>query len=1127
MQVLGKLRSDIEAGNAVLCLGAGVGIAAGLFGAEGLAEYLYQQSKLPSLAPKGRNLQKLVAALDREPQHTRAWINERLVAYFSNRSNYTRLKVIERLLLAAQWKSIFTTNFDLSIEFASASCGALPGGRRILPLSDPGETALLSASSPQKLRYFKLHGSVDSIETNPSRAVPLVLTQKDFTNSIVRNAPFWKEMRDSAYGASVIFVGFNVHKAENTHILGSVQDLYATAVQSMLDTFKPFAVLPAVPADQKEELEDLDINLLEGSLEDFLSAIEGGVAQRPGQAIPSETSTYEYWDGKTEYSAAELEEIGTQFHFYHSQFFKSQKERFDGLPESARSDAWKSRPGLPFLYSGRPIRRDCFKDAYSKLVNEARAAARSGSSRVLFIEGERAAGKSVLAHALAQAYYQETKNHVVLLNAAATSSETRADGSEDLISGWNARLVNKFLSQGIRSLDGSEDPHIPLLVADHCAHKQDALYNLVRLLGNHGKQVLVLLTVNPEESGTSRVSEEPSPELRLAQFYRSTKVVVPHALSDNEIGLLFGRVSQDRPSMNAERDRLLFMARASEQAARDILVILYLWFDKNFRRLEEIIDEESAKLRAHPRLMELYLSVAVFHQYNLSPRINLCLRACKIGFNEFAVLREDPFFRTFIKLSGSKSDESEDSFTRHPDFTRRILAQLCSGIEQQVVLMRKVLAACEQRDLQFVRAFFDYVYDFGLGFSVSDVTAFKEATEGQPLFAKDVALNHRFAAYLIREKSDLDRARYYLDLADKESPYRNSSITHSLGALSYARFRQNIEADRGQALRDYASAKEYFKASRRGKPIPDEYGYVTDCDMTRDLLQSTPTTDAKLRAELEGENQALMFEAMKVVPKEGQNYLSRRLEHLQPFKQLPLESRKVLEEQIFSGSASGTLIRYYSASLLEHKEAKNWHKLSRLVSTYENSDDIHTQVAVGTISKHGFLRAASSRFERLRANYDRLIKFRDSAIGFLELSEYIRLLQVDAFVLEKFEFLRSIVADVSEIFRYSFPRFLQDEYILQHQFYHFEEDEEDTLKAYYVEHSGDFGVFNALSARRLTKFVELPDPHELYFKVQIDPISRFYVRGIRKELATDKRRFELTFSIKHAFDGFKVTDMHV
>jgi hypothetical protein len=681
------------------------------------------------------------------------------------------------------------------------------------------------------------------------------------------------------------------------------------------------------------------------------------------------------------------------------------------------------------------------------------------------------------------------------------------------------------LSKGARGSTNGDEDHVSLLVADHCAHKQLALDNLIRLLGNHGKQVLLLLTVNPEEFDKNET--ESKSDLRLAQFHGSSVVEIAHGLDDREIDDLFSKVSNDNPSVKSDKERLTYLARAEDQAKRDLLLILYIWFDKNYRRLDEIIAEEGNKLIERPRLLELYLSVAVFHQYNLSPRINLCLRACGIGIVDFADLRKDPFFQTFVKLSGPQPDRSEDSFTRHPDFTRKIVQMLCPEHSNQVKVMIKVLRASEQKDLQFVRSIFDYIYEFGLGFTVEEVTELKQATEEQRLFERDVILNHRFAAYLIREKADLELARYYLDIADSESPSRNPAITHSLGALNYAKFQILIQQDRQEAMKHYRAAKDYFDASRRAKPIPDEYGFVTDCDMTRYLLENTPSHDVAQRAVLEGENQSLMFEALQTVPKDGQNYITRRLQYLRRFRELSPDVRKVLEDEIDSGEASAGMISYYAESLLGKGEAKNWHKLARLIEIYEKSSDIQTLIQVGILSKRAFLKPAITRFEGLRKLYDSLIKFKDSDIGFVSLSEYIRLLQVDAFVLGKFDFLRSLISDVRDIFKYAFPRFLKDEYILKPEFYSFDPGDREGMKLKFLAHVGDFEMYNALSTARFTRTVELPDPHEIYFNVQIDPTSRLFVRGVRKELATDKRRIDLTFSIKHSFDGLKATDFNV
>ena len=83
MEIRGKLKEDIANGNAVLFLGAGVGMAAGLFGAEMLANYLFKETQSISRFEKNKdNLSKLVAQIDKDAQFTRKWTENKLKDYF-------------------------------------------------------------------------------------------------------------------------------------------------------------------------------------------------------------------------------------------------------------------------------------------------------------------------------------------------------------------------------------------------------------------------------------------------------------------------------------------------------------------------------------------------------------------------------------------------------------------------------------------------------------------------------------------------------------------------------------------------------------------------------------------------------------------------------------------------------------------------------------------------------------------------------------------------------------------------------------------------------------------------------------------------------------------------------------
>ena len=62
------------------------------------------------------------------------------------------------------------------------------------------------------------------------------------------------------------------------------------------------------------------------------------------------------------------------------------------------------------------------------------------------------------------------------------------------------------------------------------------------------------------------------------------------------------------------------------------------------------------------------------------------------------------------------------------------------------------------------------------------------------------------------------------------------------------------------------------------------------------------------------------------------------------------------------------------------------------------------------------------------------------------------------------------------------------------------------------------------NARRYHSIVNL-DYYEgqKYFRLELDPISQYFIRGIRKEVAISGK-VELNFSIRYSYDGFKASD---
>jgi hypothetical protein len=1085
MKILGQLRDDILNSKAVLFLGAGASQAAGLLGAEGLANYLFEKAgNIANYANFREDLPRLAAKLDKDPSFTRRWVNNQLVQYFLNNQNYTDLDAHKKIFQLG-WKAIFTTNHDLCMEFAEHAVESK--GYRLLPIVNPKDSTSILSTDEGKLKYFKIHGCCRELEQHPDSSLPLVITQSDFRESIARNQPFLEELARYVYDCSIIFIGFQAHRAENNPILASVIETYNTIASSFHQPFKAFVVLRDVSPTNRSDIEDAGLTLLEGTFQEFMDSV---VALKKEQKTPLAVKDIEQkiWiktAGKeVELTIAEHKQFCSQFTSYYEGYLEDEAQKLEGIPQKKVVDLWKTHPTDKILSKGYYIKRTIFDEVEKQLKNAIAKVARTKSPELLVITGKSASGKSALARQLVAYAYSELRQPALILSHQASYLD-KPVGSEKLISvsGWNGKQIDKFLSLFSHDNEDGRLKTIPVILADHLFHRLGALDHLLRYLENHSKPCVLILTLNQDEYEEARVSDAVD---RLLQLYKYYPLSISHKLDDQEIDELFKVVSGLEPRVRDQRDLLIDRAKQPHECEL-----------KNF-----------------------YLSVAVFHQYNFSPRISLCAKALGISMDAFSSLRSQPAFKILIDIDTNLIESGVELVaTRHSEFSRRVLNELVPDIDAQVDLMCHIFSLCGLADLQFTRDFLNYICRYKALLTVKQVTRIKEATEKR--LSKDYLLNHQFGAYLIRERTSLDDARYYLDIALQENP-DNGSIVHSLGNLCYNLYKSTIDSDPQKAMEYYDRAKEYFARSRTLTNIRDEHAYFTDIDMMRYRINSSSdvkTSNAFLKAEM----YALTFEALRVVPFERQNLLRDLIGQEVPFRELPDRDRELVRAEIMNRKASPLLLEYYAKSLLSYPKAKNWQRLSKLVSLYWESakKEPATAIVLGLITKHAFIKNAETRFELLRSFFDRLIRYQETKINFVLLAEYARLIQIDALVLGKYDFLRTITGDIIDIFRESKPRFLGDEFVLDTKYYCFDGDDSKTLIKYF---EGKVDFSSSKEARRYQNMVNLDRYEGLrFFDIELDPISRYYIRGIHKEVAI-RGKAELSFCIKHTYDGFLATD---
>lgn len=1118
MQILGQLKEDILNNKAVLFLGAGASQSAGFDGAKGLAGHLFNMAGGPTKYENLKNdLSRLVAKLDKDQYFTRKWVNNQLIEYFLGTHRKLDLDSHKKLLEYG-WMSIFTTNYDTCLELAEHEMQKKR--QRILPIVNPRETASILSADQGKLKYFKIHGCCRELEQHPNTSPPLVITQSDFRESIARNKPFMEELARYAYDCSIIFVGFQAHRAENNFILANVIEAYQIIASSFHQPFKAFVVLKDVNEIGKSDIEDAGLILLEGSFEEFVDSIAQLSKDQKGNLSFTDLGkilSVQTLENCLELTLAEYKQFSSQFTFYYDSYFQDEAKKLEALTQKKLIELWKSSPSNMILSKGYYINRSIYNDSKKVLLTGIQKVIQTRGPVIVFITGKRASGKSTLARQLLAYVYQELHQPVLILSHQASYVEDSPEPGKSIsISGWNARQVDKFLS-GFYDNEDENLNVVPTILADHLFHRLGALDHLLTYLENHGKPAVLILTLNDDEY--EQLNQLNLPD-RMLQLYENQHIKIPHKLEQSEISALFEVISRLDTRVLSKKEELIDRAVHPKECDRDILLILYTWFDKQFRRLDDIMAEEIEKLDQLPELKQFYLSVAAFHQYNFSPSIGLCAEAMQISIDDFSDLRSQPNFKAMIDVETQLSDSFVELVaTRHSEFSRRVLNKLVPDTEAQIELVCRVLSHCGKKDLQFARDFLNYVCRYQTLLTVDQVTLIKEATEKR--LGNDYLLNHFFAAYLIRERTRLEDARYYLDLALQEDG-DNPAVIHSLGNLCYVLYKNNIETDQKKALEYYDMATDYFSKSRALMMTLNEHPYYTQIDMMAYRINNQNINEEE-KVLLRAEQQALTFEALRVVPLARQNLLRESLGQGVPFNALPSKDRLILEAQINSGKASPLLLEYYAHDLLKQRNKRFWQSLADLVSIYwhQAKQDATTAIIVSSIAKRAFIKNAVTRFELLRGYFDQIVRFRDTKINFALLAEYVRLIYTDAIGLQKYDFVHRTTGDIIDVFRESKPRFLEEEYILPVEYYDFDENNESLQRHYY---SQKISFYSSNGARRYESLVNIDQNKDLiYFTIQLDPITRYYIKGVRKEVAV-RGKVTLNFCIKYTWKGFIATD---
>jgi hypothetical protein len=188
IEIPDPLIEEVSKGRVSLFLGAGASREAGFPSAQDLADALLTRAG-ENISNKlaGKDLSDIADYLYDEPGYGKGWMRDQIIDYFiSIQENLLKSPCnSQELITKIKWSTIFTTNFDRSIELAYEL--SQDRVQRPLPFYHP-DTAMFRYNE-NIIRIIKLNGSIDEAERNQSHE--LVLNFADQQKAHSQNEPFY------------------------------------------------------------------------------------------------------------------------------------------------------------------------------------------------------------------------------------------------------------------------------------------------------------------------------------------------------------------------------------------------------------------------------------------------------------------------------------------------------------------------------------------------------------------------------------------------------------------------------------------------------------------------------------------------------------------------------------------------------------------------------------------------------------------------------------------------------------------------------------------------------------------------------------------------------------------------
>lgn len=653
-----------------------------------------------------------------------------------------------------KWRALFTTNYDLLIETSYQEQSDRIQNCRAITSQDDGIDRCSRNDSDVPL--IKLHGCVSR---RRDKGLPLILTVDQYNDYLEKRRGLFNFLYQVAYENTMVFIGHSL-KDQNIRQIIAMVDKENAAGRPRYYLVKPGAKKPEVELWASKR-----VTVLDGSLEDFVGALEASISDTERKLSSSISRKEHVIQSKfVTHSAADPELL---------RFLDENVEYVSEATVTSTGDvaAFYSGAGqewFPILHN-LDVSRSLTEKLFVDVIKLAEAD-RPSNMDFYVVKGEAGAGKSIILRRLS--YEAAISENCLCLYVRPMS----------VVNLEVIKLLHECTNERI------------FIFWDNAAENSSAIFNFITSARKTNIPITVV-TAERYTSWNSKCSE-------LLEPYVTGKFKLPY-LGPREISDLVLLLEKHNclgpalaPLSNQERE-----ARFAEAYGRQLLVALHeVTMGKRF---EDIIQDEYDSLEPNDAKL-LYRTICVLNRFRVPVRAGLISRVAGITFEDFQKRFFLPLQR--VVLSSKTSDYDIHYSARHPEiaeiiFNRtfegqidryheyiRLIGFLNISFETDKQSLRKLLRAKSLDDL-----FGDY----------QDVSAIYEHALDR--IGREPYLLQQMANYeRLRANGNLNEAIALIDEAERKAPYDNS-ILHTKAVI------WRVKADREE---DYTARSKCRREAR-------------------------------------------------------------------------------------------------------------------------------------------------------------------------------------------------------------------------------------------------------------------------------------------------------------------------